>query len=195
MRGLSSTNRMSTRMPKRLATSANCARPRRVVVNPELVSNSTRWKKTLVSVSTCCSACRMLPPTVSTNSATAWTSPGWSGQDNSRTTRTGFRSRRSVRPAAHCPDPGRDQQRHEQRRAADDRFSLGTFVQAIRFCFARSASRFGLVRSANSSTVVASDARACSISRWISSGDRCTVTPGSFHRCRSPQSLVSSSSV
>jgi len=66
---------------------------------------------------------------------------------------------------------------------------LGVLVQAITFCFARSASRFGLVRSASWSTVVASDERASSISRWISSGDRCTVTPGSFHQCRSPESL------
>ena len=32
-----------------------------------------------------------------------------------------------MRPAAHCPDPGREQQRHKQRRASDDRFSFGTF--------------------------------------------------------------------
>src|SRR6185437_16078445 len=93
----------------------------------ELASNSTRWKKTLGSGATCCSTCTRLRPSVSTNSATACTSPGWSGQDSRRTTRTGVRSWQSVRPVAHRPDPGSDQQRDQQRRTSDGRSALRRF--------------------------------------------------------------------
>ena len=57
---------------------------RRSSENPSS-SNSTLWKKTRSTSSVCCSACTIFPPCAAMNSATAATTPRWSGQESKRT--------------------------------------------------------------------------------------------------------------